>query len=158
MMFPKKKWGKGSGKKKTETNSVKCDKALERLWKWFSIFVRLRDCPTNSMGFGKCISCGKIDHYKNMHAGHYLSRRWKPTKFHEKNVHIQCPFCNTHLKGNVAEYRKNIVEKYGEESILEIEELSREKYKKPHFAEVEALVTYYRVLAKEEAERCGVIL
>ena len=73
----------------------------------FNRWVRLRD-------MGKpCISCQR-HHTGQIHAGHYLSRGARPELAYEPmNVHAQCSPCNTHLSGNIALYRKNLVELIG---------------------------------------------
>ena len=40
------------------------------------------------------MTCGKIDHYKNMQGGHFYSRRHTVFKLFEENIHVQCPACN----------------------------------------------------------------
>lgn len=156
-MFPKKKWAKNK-KDRIARDSVKADKAEEKLWKWFSKYIRLRDCPTGSHGFARCITCGKIYDFREMDCGHYIKRKWKSVKYDETNNHAQCTSCNSYEDGEVAKYRIAIIEKYGEDAIIDLEERSREIFKKPYYAEVEALATYYRIKAKEEAERVGVII
>ena len=77
----------------------------------FNRWVRLRD-------MGKpCISCQR-HHTGQIHAGHYLSRGARPELAYEPmNVHVQCSPCNTHLSGNIALYRKNLVELIGLEKV-----------------------------------------
>lgn len=77
----------------------------------FNKWVRLRD-------MGKpCISC-KRHHTGQIHAGHYLSRGARPELAYEPlNVHAQCSPCNMHLSGNIALYRKNLVELIGLEKV-----------------------------------------
>ncbi len=69
-----------------------------------------------------CISCGSTKAQKtgyrgagNWHAGHYRSVGANPElRFHEENCHKQCASpCNTHLSGNLVEYRKGLIEKIG---------------------------------------------
>ena len=81
----------------------------------FNRWVRLRD-------MGKpCISCQR-HHTGQIHAGHYLSRGARPELAYEPmNVHVQCSPCNTHLSGNIALYRKNLVELIGLEKVEWIE-------------------------------------
>lgn len=147
---------KANAKKRKVKNSVNADNKEATLWKWFSLYIRLRECLDGSYGHCNCVTCGKAKHYKDMDAGHYISRMWKPTKYHENNVYAQCVHCNRDLSGNVAEYRINLVGMYGEDHVAEMEAYSRTPFKKMLHEEVEALSTYYRIKAKEEAERLGV--
>jgi hypothetical protein len=156
---PKKKLTKiqkANAKKRKVKNSVKADKSEDTLWKWFSRYIRLRACLDVARGFCACITCGRVHHYKDMDAGHYISRRWKPTKYHENNVYAQCVHCNRDLSGNVAEYRIKLVELFGEEHVAEMEAYSRTPFKKMLHEDVVALAAYYRIKAKEEADRLGV--
>lgn len=152
MMFPKKKWLKGEARVK---NEVKAEKAEDRLWKWFSKYIRLRDCPTGSHGFCRCVTCNKGHHYTEMQAGHYVRRRHRAVKYDERNVNSQCINCNNFADGNEAQHRLYIVKQHGED-VAEYLENQKGVIVKMLHAEVEALATYYRVKAKEEAERVGV--
>jgi len=74
---------------------------------WFNRFIRLRD---DAM---PCISCGR-HHEGQWHAGHYLSTGAHPElRFDERNVFKQCQPCNAHLSGNLIEYRKSLVARFG---------------------------------------------
>ena len=64
-------------------------KALETIQK----LARISAADDN--GYCKCVSCGKLDHYKNMDGGHFIpkgsSSRWA---LEESNVNPQCKGCN----------------------------------------------------------------
>ena len=64
-------------------------KALEAIQK----LARISAADDN--GYCKCVSCGKLDHYKNMDGGHFIpkgsSSRWA---LEESNVNPQCKGCN----------------------------------------------------------------
>lgn len=77
----------------------------------FNRWVRQRDA-------GKpCISCGR-HHAGQIHAGHFLSRGARPELAYEPdNCHAQCAPCNTHLSGNIALYRRNLVALIGVERV-----------------------------------------
>lgn len=114
--------------KKPKIGTVKrrCDKL-------FSEYIRKRDVkyyqdqyPELNEGYVKCCSCGKIDHWKNMDAGHFISRKRNSTRFHVHNCHIQCQRCNRYDGGNPAGYALFIVQEYGEAALSELTELSRQ--------------------------------
>ena len=88
----------------------------------FHLYIRERDSKEFNGSF-KCISCREIKPKSQMNAGHYIpgDKRYWATKFHPKNVHGQCVFCNKWQSGNVAEYRKSLVELYGEDEVLKLE-------------------------------------
>ena len=73
----------------------------------FNAWVRARDAGM------PCISCQR-HHTGQYHAGHYLSRGARPELAYEPdNCHKQCAPCNTHLSGNVALYRGNLIKLIG---------------------------------------------
>lgn len=77
----------------------------------FNAWIRARDAEK------PCISCGR-HHTGQFHAGHYLSRGARPELAYEPdNCHKQCAPCNTHLSGNVALYRVNLVKLIGLERV-----------------------------------------
>lgn len=128
----------------------------ETLWHWFSLFIRLRDSDAN--GYCKCISCGRIHHYKEMQAGHYISRRaiYLAVKYHEKNVNAQCVYCNMHLKGNGPGYAAGLVRKHGPDVLDELNMLKHNKVSnwKPWY--ISDLSEGYRHKAHEQADKRGI--
>lgn len=95
-------------KAKSESERSKAIREADRL---FSIFVRRKD---SQAGIARCVTCGKLDHYKNMDAGHYISRRFMAVRYHPDNVHVQCRTCNRELGGNLEKYKAFMINKYGE--------------------------------------------
>lgn len=77
-----------SRKKKTRTQVVK---ALDKV---FSEYVRRRGGDVC-----KCVTCGKVDHWKRMQAGHFQSRKHYSTRWDELNVQVQCAGCNVFRYG-----------------------------------------------------------
>ena len=99
--------------------SRKSNKQLEAiLWKWFSLFIRLRNADSD--GMVECITCGKVYHYKSMDAGHFVSRNNKSTKYNEKNVNVQCPYDNRFQSGNQYQHGIMIDKIYGEGTALNL--------------------------------------
>jgi hypothetical protein len=79
--------------------------------KVFNSFIRLRDQGEN------CITCKKPCLKEN--AGHYFNsnNHWN-VRFDERNVHLQCEYCNTHLHGNPIPYEINLKNKIGHENYV----------------------------------------
>lgn len=78
-------------------------------------YVRVRDDGL------PCISCGRM-HQGQWHAGHYRSTGAAPNlRFDLRNIHRQCAPCNTHLSGNLIEYRKGLIERIGLEAVEALE-------------------------------------
>ena len=95
-------------------------KAFKRkLWKLFSIFIRLKECleTTGATDRGVCCTCNRIYHYKELQAGHFIDGRGNSVLFDEDLVHIQCWQCNCAKKGNKDAYTQYMVEKYGQEKV-----------------------------------------
>ena len=68
-----------------------------------------------------CISCGR-HHEGQYHAGHYLSTGARPgLRFDPRNIHKQCQPCNTHLSGNLLNYRIGLIAKIGLEAVEKLE-------------------------------------
>lgn len=107
----------------------------------FNRWVKLRDADK------PCISCGR-HHTGQYHAGHYLSRGARPELAYEPlNVHKQCAPCNTHLSGNVALYRRNLVQLIGPEKVEWLEGPHEPK----HFSvdDLKDIKAKYTALARE---------
>ena len=85
-----------------------------------------------------CISCGRY-HDGQWHAGHYISTGARPSlRYHaDTNIHRQCAPCNTHLSGNLINYRIRLVELLGQEIVegLESDHTIR-KYTKDELIEI----------------------
>jgi len=72
-------------------------------WKLMSEYVRRRDK-------GRCITCPKVDHWKNMHAGHFVHKDCMD--FNYENINCQCPQCNKWGHGKLGIYAINLDYKY----------------------------------------------
>jgi hypothetical protein len=124
-------------KKKPTLSSVK-----KKAWALFSQYIRMRDClrTTGCTSFGLCVTCGKRYHFKLLQAGHFIPGRHNANLFSEKGTHAQCYNCNINLRGNTLEYRRKIIELYGEgyDEVLEKQSGEIKKYTIP---ELEELIT-----------------
>ena len=105
-----KKLRRGSARlKKTKlaTYSKSIIRKLEKkLWRLLSDYIRQRDKWT-------CITCGKTEWGRKMHAGHLISRKRKNTLFDPKNIHAQCSWCNLFKYGDTANYSQKFIVLYG---------------------------------------------
>lgn len=84
----------------------------------FQKLVRLRARDKN--GNCKCFTCGKVQHWKEMDAGHFVSRNNKATILDPTNCHAQCKFCNRWGNGERDKYFLRMVERYGSEVVKEL--------------------------------------
>ena len=103
---------------------VKISTLKRRVWGVFSIYIRLRDCmrTTGSLEYGECFTCGETFPFNELDAGHFIPGRHNGNLFSERGCQAQCRTCNRFKDGNVLEYRRQIVELYGEGVDLELEE------------------------------------
>lgn len=88
--------------------------AEKKALKAMSDYIRARDKY-------RCFTCGKIGDNKNIDAGHLFSRRYTAIKFDEINVHSQCVYCNQYLSGNLHEYIKRFIAKYGQKAYNDLD-------------------------------------
>lgn len=95
-------------------------------WDIFSVYIRRRDADEN--GYVACCTCGKVDHWKNQQAGHYISRRHGSVLFDERNCHSQCINCNIFLHGCEEKHAEYIKNRYGERVLLELQWLKNQRY------------------------------
>ena len=95
-----------------------------RVWGLFSIYIRLRDClrTTGSKEYGECFTCDETLPFDKLDAGHFIPGRHNSNLFSERGCQAQCRRCNRFKNGNVLEYRRQIVNLYGEGVDKELED------------------------------------
>lgn len=113
----------------------------EKLDRVFSEYIRKRDA--NQSGYITCCTCSTTKHWKEMHAGHFVGREARNTRWEEKNVHGQCPGCNTFHEGRKPEYALFLQQKYGSD-IVEQLVMAGKRIKKWSPIELEALIHHYQ--------------
>lgn len=116
----------------------------------FNAYIRERDKDL------PCISCGRF-HQGQWHAGHY-----RPTsiasalRFSEDNVHKQCQPCNTHLHGNIIEYRINLGKKIGIDKLDWLEGVHESvKYSIEDLKRIKSIYKQKLKELKNEKANCG---
>ena len=84
----------------------------------FQKWIRKRDS-------GKlCVSCG-VTLSSGSDASHYFSAgQYSGMIFNEMNCHSSCKKCNLWLHGNLIEYRKGLIKRYGELYVQQLEEMA----------------------------------
>lgn len=123
---------------------------LQKVQDKFNEFIRFRDCGS---GLGRCISCDTPIQLNNCHASHYFSAgNYKSLRFDEDNCHASCIKYNTHLSGNLLEYRKRLINKIGLERLEKLElkaAASKRTVWKPMKFELEYIYNEYKNKLKE---------
>ncbi len=77
--------------------------------------VRMK--AADAEGICRCVSCGKLDHWKALDGGHFISRSYTFHLLREENIHPQCKRCNRFFTGCHDDYRRYMVEMYGEDFV-----------------------------------------
>lgn len=119
---------------------------LTKLDKAFSEYTRRKNADDN--GHVKCCTCPTVKHWKEMDAGHFVSRRHLATRWRESNCHAQCQECNRHDSGALVEYLMFMKDKYGYEEAWIIVSESKAAWKPMQF-EIDELTEYYKNKIKE---------
>lgn len=113
-------------------------KLIKKLDVVFSQYVRLS--RADSRGMCKCVTCGKLAHWKTggIQAGHFISRKNYSTRWMIENVHPQCVACNVYRSGEQYKYSLYL----GKELAEDIYQKSQ-KIVKFTANEIEELIEHY---------------
>lgn len=112
---------------------------IEKLDKVFSVYIRTRYAVDE---IAECYTCGKKEHWKKQHAGHFASRRHYSTRWNEYNVQVQCPSCNIWQQGMQFEFGKQLCLQYGDNFADELM-IESKKIIKFTDTEIQDMITYY---------------
>lgn len=99
-----------------------------KAWEHFSRFIRLRDA--DQYGIATCCTCGRSKPWKQLQAGHYITRAREATLFDERNVHAQCAGCNKWQGGRPLDYEVFLDRRYGEGTAEQIRAKARMECKR----------------------------
>jgi hypothetical protein len=77
-------------------------KLVKKLDVVFSQYIRLSNADNN--GYCICITCNKKFFWKEIQAGHFMSRKHYSTRWDERNVKPQCVACNVYRAGEQYKY------------------------------------------------------
>ncbi len=125
----------------------------DKLWRVFSLWIRLRDADKN--GYIRCITSGKMAHWTESDAGHFISRRHLSTKFDEQNVHAQNRHDNRFQYGKQYEYGLAIDKKYGAGTAEKILARSRQTCKRGK-SDIDFMIEHYGKHAVAIANEKGI--
>lgn len=93
-------------------------KLVKKLDVVFSQYIRLSNADKN--GYCTCVTCNKKFHWKEIQAGHFMSRKHYSIRWDERNVKPQCVACNVYRAGEQYKYSlylgNNLSQKLLEES------------------------------------------
>ena len=77
-------------------------KLVKKLDTVFSQYIRRSNADNN--GYCTCITCNKTFHWKEIQAGHFMSRKHYSIRWDERNVKPQCVACNVYRAGEQYKY------------------------------------------------------
>lgn len=87
----------------------------------------VRKKAADEQGYCRCVTCGAVKHWKEMHGGHFIPRTHTVHKLLEENIHPQCPSCNTfRAESAKVAYSLYMIDTYGEDFVRQLEESKRE--------------------------------
>ena len=112
----------------------------------FSKYIRFRDA--DGRGNARCITCDRTFPVSEMDAGHFVGRRHRSTRWSEQNVHAQCRYDNRYCEGKKDVYAVKLVERYGPNILLELQE-QKNRVVKWTPADLEELIEIYKAKLKE---------
>ena len=93
------------------------------------------------------MSCGR-HHDGQYHAGHWRSVGANPElRFEPLNVWKQCAPCNTHLSGNLVNYRTSLLQRIGAEKVAWLE--GPHPVRKYTIEEIKGIKAEYRAKTRE---------
>ena len=123
-------------------------------WKWFSLYIRLRD--SFSGGYVRCCTCSIIKPFREIQAGHYFTQgAYKRLVFTEQNCHAQCVSCNHYKSGNLSIYTQFMIDRYG---VKIFDQLKLANRVNPRGYDYGLLTEIYKKKAKAIAAEKGVDL
>jgi len=116
-------------------------KLTAKAQKVFNSYIRSRDSQD---GYFTCISCGKTLPIVQMNAGHYIPQKNSSfLRFNEYNVHGECISDNGFNEFHLINYRKNLINKVGQEMVDWLEDNQR-TVKKWTRSELEEIIEKYK--------------
>lgn len=92
-------------------------KEADRLWS-----NKVREIQPLKTRYLNCFTCGIKKSNKKLQCGHYITRAIKLLRWHPDNCRVQCVGCNIFKKGNVTEFRVNLIKEIGETRVSFLEE------------------------------------
>ena len=128
-------------------------KLKKELDKWFSLYIRLRDA--DDLGFVECFTSGRFYHYKNIHAGHFMSRKHLSTRWCDTNVQPQSIGDNLFGQGEQYKFSIALDSKYGEGTAKELE-LTARTIMKVSRIDYEEKISYYKDLVDKLKKDKGI--
>tara|TARA_R110002167_G_scaffold109315_2_gene278693 strand:- start:13155 stop:13547 length:393 start_codon:yes stop_codon:yes gene_type:complete len=129
------------------TKKKTASKLRKELDKWFSLFVRISNA--DEYGICNCFTCGARKHWKEIQAGHFMSRKHMATRWHLENVMPQCVKCNMYSQGEQFKFAQAL----GMKKAKKMQELSMTTKKNTTY-ELEQAITHLKGKVKQLTNQC----
>tara|TARA_Y100000389_G_scaffold205089_1_gene262974 strand:- start:1678 stop:2070 length:393 start_codon:yes stop_codon:yes gene_type:complete len=117
-------------------------KLVKKLDTVFSQYIRRSNADND--GNCTCVTCDKKFHWKEIQAGHFMSRKHYSIRWDERNVHPQCVACNVFRYGE--QYKYSIF--LGNE-LADVLYLQSKEIKKYTTDELQSSIEHYGKMLKE---------
>jgi hypothetical protein len=127
--------------KKTKSNRAALVKKLDAE---FSIYIRTRNLVN---GNAECFTCYKLDDWKKLQCGHFMSRKHYSTRWDEVNCQVQCVGCNVYRYGEQYKFGRRLNAVHGAGTSEALEQLSKEITKFSNW-ELEEMIEKYKIKNK----------
>lgn len=127
--------------------------AVAKADKYFSRYIRLKYADDN--GMCKCCTSGKRFHWKQIHCGHFQSRRYISTRYDEQNCAPQSPYDNTYKQGEQYKFAKWIDATHGQGTADWLEQKAQQQVKLTAI-DLEYIADVYRKKSREIANQKGI--
>jgi len=98
-------------------------KLVKKLDVVFSQYIRLSNADKN--GYCTCVTCSKKFHWKEIQAGHFMSRKHYSIRWDERNVKPQCVACNVYRAGEQYKYSLYLGNNLSQKLLKESRELRK---------------------------------
>ena len=98
-------------------------KLIKKLDVVFSKYIRLSNA--DKKGYCTCVTCGKKFFWKEIQAGHFMSRKHYSTRWNEDNVKPQCVACNVYRAGEQYKYSLYLGNKLSEQLYMQSKEIRK---------------------------------
>ena len=93
-------------------SDAKLKKELDKI---FSEYIRRK--YSDSGGCATCFTCGKKAYWKELQAGHFITRSALATRFDEDNVRPQCIGCNIFGGGRQVQFAEKLQKELGKKIV-----------------------------------------
>lgn len=104
--------------KKPRAKSKSLAKYKKELDAIFSKFIRLSHA--DSSGNCTCYTCGKVLPWKQIQNGHFISRSYLATRWHENNCRPQDVGCNVYGNGKPLDFEEHLKRELGDQYVEEM--------------------------------------